>query len=237
MKPILILVALFYSISCYSQELKLDISLPQPRLGQRFYLSFSSDTLSKQIFNLAPGKFKIISYTSFAAQETNFSVQLEALKIGQNEIGPLSFNFNGNTYKTNTIKFTVADSLPNVNKGIWIRKVPVNDTTVYILIDQRIPTQNHIVKNDSNTITMSAEISNDEKEAGLKSEDTENAKIEDWGSSSETLPDFTGKGSSYASFYKCFKVTIKVKGKPIVLEKQAFDNLPEYYKFQNIRIN
>src|SRR4051812_44383102 len=122
MKSAFIFLALFYSISCYSQTLKLDISLPQPRLGQSFYLTCSSDTLSKQIFNLAPGKFKINSYTAFTGQETTFSVQLEALKIGQNEIGPLSFNFNGNTYKTNIIKFTVADSLPNVNKGIWIRK-------------------------------------------------------------------------------------------------------------------
>lgn len=237
MKPILIFVALFYSINCYSQALKLEISLPQPRLGQGFYLSCSADTLNKQIFKLAPGKFKINSYTTFAGQGTNFSVQLEALKTGQNEIGPLSFNFNGNTYKTDIIKFTVADSLPNVNKGVWIRKVPINDTTVYILIDQRIPTQNHIVKNDSNTITLSAEVKNDEKETVLKSEDMENAKIEDWGSSSETIPDFTSTGSSYASFYKCYKVTIKIKGKSIVLEKQAFDNLPDYYKFQNITIN
>ncbi|EHQ27655.1 BatD family protein [Mucilaginibacter paludis] len=140
MKPGFILVALFYSISGYSQALRLNISLPQPRLGQSFYLSFTSDTLSKQIFNLAPRKFKVKSYTAFTGQETCFSAQLEALKIGQNEIGPLIFNFNGNTYKTNIIKFTVADSLPNTNQGIWIRKVPVNDTSIYILIDQRIPT-------------------------------------------------------------------------------------------------
>ncbi|EHQ27654.1 hypothetical protein [Mucilaginibacter paludis] len=84
---------------------------------------------------------------------------------------------------------------------------------------------------------MSAENNDDEKEVTLKSEDLENFKIEDWGSSSETTPDFTGKGSSYASFYKCYKITVKLKGKPIILEKQAFDNLPDYYRFQTITIN
>ncbi|WP_426670081.1 hypothetical protein ACPPVU_02320 [Mucilaginibacter sp. McL0603] len=237
MKPTFLFIALFFSISCYSQTLELHLSLPQPRLGQSFYLSFSSDTISKQIFNLAPGKFKINSYIALTGQETSFSVQIEALKVGPNEIGPLTFNFNGNTYKTDIIKFIVADSLPNVNKGIWIRKVPIDDTTVYIMIDQRIPTHNRITQKDSNTISMSAEVNDDEKEAGLKSEDIENAKIENWGSSSETSPDFTGKGLSHASFYKCYKVTIIDKSKPLVLVKQTFNNLPDYYKFKNITIN
>jgi hypothetical protein len=83
--------------------------------------------------------------------------------------------------------------LPNVNKGIWIRKVPIDDSTVYILIDQRIPTHNLITHKDNNTINMSAEVDNDEKEAGLKTEDGEDVQIESWGSSSETSLDFTGK--------------------------------------------
>jgi hypothetical protein len=84
---------------------------------------------------------------------------------------------------------------------------------------------------------MSAEVDNDEKEAGLKTEDGEDVQIESWGSSSETSLDFTGKSLAHASFYKCYKVTIKHKSKPFVLEKQAFENLPAYYKFQTITIN
>jgi len=237
MKSIFLFIALFFSISCYSQTLELDLSLPQPRLGQSFYLTVSSDTLSKQIFNFAPDKFKVNSYLALSGEQTSFSVQLQALKIGQNEIGPLTFNFNGHTYKTNVIKFTVADSLPHVNKGIWIRKVPINDTTVYIMIDQRIPIHNRITRKNDNSISMSGEVNDNQKEAELKSEDMENAKIENWGSSSETGLDIAGSGSSYASFYKCYKVTIIQKSKPLILEKQAFDNWPDYYQFQNIKIN
>jgi hypothetical protein len=237
MKPVFFIIALFFSISCYSQTLELNLSLPQPRLGQNFYLTFSSDTLSKQIFNLAPDKFKVNSYMALSGEETSFSVQIEALKIGQNEIGPLIFNFNGNTYKTSIVKFTVADSLPNVNRGIWIRKVPIDDTTVYIMIDQRIPIHNRITQKNNNTISMSGEVNDNEKEAELKSDEVENAKIESWGSSSETGLDITGNGLSYASFYKCYKVTVISKSKPLALEKQAFNNLPDYYKFQNITIN
>jgi hypothetical protein len=237
MKAAFLFIALFSSISCYSQTLELSITPRQPRLGQNFYISFSSDTLSKQIFILPADKFKITSYGAFTSAETSLSVTLKALKIGQNEIGPLTFILNGNTYKTNIIKFTVADSLPNVDKGTWIRKVRIDDTTVYILIDQRIPTHNHITQKDSNTISMSAEVNDDEKEAELTSGDIENGKIESWGSSSETRPNFTGDGPSYGSFYKCYKVTILNKNKPLVLTKQEFTNLPGYYKFQNIPIN
>lgn len=236
-KTIFLFIPLFFSINCYSQTLELKSSLPQPRLGQKFYISFSSDTLSKHIFNLPSDKFKVNSYTDFTSVGTSFSVNLEALKIGQNEIGPLTFNFNGNTYKTNIIKFIVADSLPNVNKGIWIRKVPINNTTVYILIDQRIPAHTQISQKESNTISMSAEVNDNEKEALLTSEDVENAKIENWGSSSETVSSFFGTGLSYGSFYKCYKVTIIDNGKPLILTRDAFENLPDYYKFQNIKVN
>ena len=140
-------------------------------------------------------------------------------------------------YKTDIIRFTVAEPLPNVDKGIWIRKVPLNDTTVYILIDQRIPTHNSITKKDGNGITVSAEVNDNEKETVLRSGDIENVKIEDWGSSSTTIPNFTGKELSYASYYKCYKVTKKFKSQPVVINKQAFDDLPAYYQFQNIIID
>ncbi len=230
-------IALFFSINCYSQALQLDLSVPQPRLGESFYLSFSSDTLSKQIFNLAPEKFRVNSYSAFTGAETSFSANIEAIHIGQNEIGPLTFEFNGHTYKTNVIKFTVADSLPNVGRGIWLRKVPVNDSTVYIIIDQRIPAHNRITRPNINSISMTAEVNSDEKEARLQTDSIENAKIEEWGSSSDTKPDFTGTGLSYGSYYKCYKVTVLSIGKPLVLTKQAFENLPDYYKFENITIN
>src|SRR5471030_1768773 len=111
MKHVLLIISLFSSISCYSQVLELDLSLPQPRLGQSFNISFHSDTLSKQIFNLPADKFKINSYIDLTNEATSIGVSLEALKTGPNEIGPLTFTFNGHTYKTTVLKFTVADSL------------------------------------------------------------------------------------------------------------------------------
>jgi hypothetical protein len=237
MKHSFFFIILFYAVSGYSQTLKLDLSLPQPRLGQKFYVTFNSDTLSKQIFNLPPDKFKINSYQDFTGVQTSFSVSLEALKIGQNVIGPFIFKFNGKTYKTDVIKFNVADSLPNVDEGTWIRKVPVDDTTIYIMIDQRIPAHNQVTRKDSNTISMSAKVDEGKKEVQLTTGDLENAKIENWGSSSETKSDILGEALSYGSYYKCYKVTIIDKSKPLVLTKNAFENLPDYYKFQNIQIN
>ncbi|MES2113438.1 MAG: BatD family protein [Bacteroidota bacterium] len=237
MKYLIFFSLLLISVSSYSQTLKLDLSLPQPRLGQSFYITFSSDTISKQIFNLPQGKFKINNYSNSTSTETSFSVNIEALKTGENELGPLTFTFNGNTYKTDVIKFMVADSLPRVDKGVWIRKVPIDDTSVYIIIDQRIPTHPTITQKDKNTISMSAEVNNDEKETTLKIEDVENAKIEERYTSSETVPNFFGDKLSYGLYYKCYRVTLLDKKKPLVLTSAAFENLPGYYKFQSIKIN
>jgi len=237
MKHVLLVMFLFSSIRCCSQILELDISLPQPRLGQSFNISFHSDTLSKQIFNLPADKFKINSFIDLTNLATSIGVNLEALKAGQNQIGPLIFTFNGHTYKTNALKFTVADSLPKVNKGIWIRKVPVDDTTAYIIIDQFLPAHNQITRKDENTITTSSQIDDNEKETTLNQEEVENAKVTDWGSSSETSPDFSGKGLGHSTFYKCYKVTISDKSKPLILTKKNFTNLPDDYNFQNIIIN
>jgi len=237
MKHLLFIIPLFFSIGCFAQALKLDISLPQPRLGQDFYVSFPLDTLSKQIFNLPADKFKIYRYAASTGESTSISVNLEALKTGPNQIGPLTFTFNGHTYKTNQLKFTVADSLPKVEKGIWIRKVPLDDTTVYIMIDQFLTAHNTFTQKDPNSFTTSSQVDDDQKEAKLKTEDIENANVTEWGSSSTTEPDFSGKGKSHGTFYKCYKVTIADKSKPLILTKKDFENLPADYNFQNIVIN
>jgi len=237
MKHLFFIIPLFFTVSCYSQALTLDLSLPQPRLGQDFYVSFPSDTISQQIFNLPADKFKIYRYAASTGESTTISVNLEALKTGPNEIGPLTFTFNGHTYKTNVLKFTVADSLPKVDKGIWIRKVPLDDTTVYIMIDQFLTAHNQVTQKDANTITTSSQIDDDQKEAQLKHEDITNAKVTDWGASSSTVPDFSGKGISHGTYYKCYKVNITDKSKPLILTKKDFEHLPDDYHFQNIAIN
>ena len=237
MKSILLVTSLFFSITCYSQVLELNLSLPQPRMGQSFNISFLSDTLSKQIFNLPNDKFKFNSYIDLTNESTSIGVNLQALKVGPNQIGPLTFTFNGHHYKTNTLKFIVADSLPNINRGVWIRKVPIDDTTVFIMIDQFLPAHNLVTQKDINTINTASQIDNNEQEAQLTHDDIENAKVTDWGSSSETSPDFSGKGLNHGTFYKCYKVTILDKKKPLILTKKEFRNLPDYYNFQNIIIN
>jgi len=234
-KTLITIFAVIFSASCYSQTLELSISSHQPRLGEYFSVSFNSDTLSKGVFKLPQDKFKIDSYINSMNIETTLSVNLQALKAGENEIGPFNFTFNGKSYKTNKLKFTVADSLPPVNKGLWIRKVAINDTSFYILIDQRIPAMNYVTRK-SNTISMTAKTSEDEKETEMNTEDEEDAKIESWGSSSSTKLAIGKDDMSYKSLYKCYKVTISDKKKPFTLTSKHFVNLPDYYKFTDIVI-
>src|SRR5580698_1061924 len=94
------------------------------------------------------------------------SVSLEAKKKGRNEIGPLTIEINGIKYTTTKIAFDVVDSLPAVNKGYWIRKIKVDDTTVLILTEQRIPALTYYDHTD-NSISMATKTNDDEKEIEL----------------------------------------------------------------------
>jgi hypothetical protein len=235
MKTSLLLLALFFSGTCYSQTLELSISVPQPRLKETFEVSFSMDSLSKAIFKLDTTKFNINSYTS-SGLPPSFTVSLEARQKGENEVGPFIFTFNGKKYKTNQLKFTVADSLPDGNKGLWFRKLKIDDTTVYIMIDQKQPAHNIITRKDENTISATAGVDENEKDTELI-DGLENAKVDDWGSSSSTIPDFIHNEKGCRTTYKCYKVTILDKNKPLILTRHSFKNLPDDYSFKDITIN
>lgn len=235
MKPFLFLIALFACLNCYSQKLELSLSVPQPRLGEQFDVSFNIDTISKGVFRLDTNKFKINSYGS-SGTGLQCSVNLTAVKAGENELGPFDFNFNGKTYKTNKIKFTIADSLPTVAQGLWIRKLPVDDTTVYIMLDQIQHVGTVVTRKDENTITSAPAADADESDTKLAL-DVDNARVEEWGSSSTTAPDFTNGKKGNRSSYKCYKVTILDKKKPLVLSRSVFKNLPVYYQFKDIIVN
>lgn len=235
MKLFLFSVILIFSVNCYSQTIALSISVPQPRLKESFEVSFNMDSISEAIFKLDTNKFNIVSYTSLGLSPS-FEVNLEALRKGKNEVGPFTFTFNGRTYKTNKLKFTVADSLPDVKKGLWIRELKEDDTTAYIMIDQKQSAYNIITRKDDNTISTSAAVDNNEKDTELSAE-IENAKVEEWGSSSSTIPDFIHNEKGFKKSYKCYKITILDKKKPLVLTKESFKNLPGDYSFENIIIN
>jgi len=231
--------ALFIFNNAIAQTLELSTSNPQPRLGQSFTLNINIDTLNQTMFHFLSNNFKVSLSKDQCSNTPEMSVSLEALKKGRNEIGPLTIVFNGIKYTTSKIAFDIVDSLPAVNKGYWIRKVKVDDTTVLILTEQRIPAQTYYEHTD-NSMNMTTKTNNDEKEAELTwiEADVANAKVNMRGGSSEMQSIYLPSNElKFKYCYWSYKITIVDKDKPVVLHKSDFRNLPDYYKFQDIVIN
>ena len=222
---------------CYAQQLSISLSTPQPRLGEHFRISIDIDTLNKTFFSFLKNKFTLLPAINDCQENPNIGVEAIATKLGHNEIGPLRLELNGMKFTTDKIVFDVVDSLPAVNQGFWIRKMKVNDSVFFLLIDQRIPALTYNSATD-NSITITTK-TNDE--------DSHPAEL----LSFNPNYDFAGsRGTNgYASIYLptktlkfkysfwAYRITIKNKAKNFVLKKEDFDYLPAYYKFEDIPLN
>lgn len=236
---IFLFFTLLLCVKVYSQTLNLSISDPQPRLGQGFTITINIDTVNQTMFHFLSDRFKVSLAKDQCSTTPEMSVSLEATKTGRNEIGPLTIEFNGTKYTTNKIAFDVVDSLPAVNKGYWIRKIKVDDTTVLILTEQRIPALTYYDHTD-NSITMSTKTNDDEKEAELTwmEADIANAKVEMQGGHSEMQSIYLpSKELKFKYCYWLYKITVIDPTKTVILHQGDFTNLPDYYKFQNIIVN
>lgn len=231
--------ALFFWNGVNAQILELSTSNPQPRLGQSFTVSVNIDTLNQTLFHFLSKNFKISLAKNSSSETPEMSISLEATKKGRNEIGPLSLEFNGLKFSTNKIAFDVVDSLPAVNKGYWIRKIKIDDTTVLILTEQRIPALTY-TERTANSISMTTKANDDEKEAELTwmNADVTNAKVNMTGGHSETQSIYLpSKELTFQYSYWSYKIIIIDKNKPVVLGKTDFANLPDYYKFEDVVVN
>lgn len=166
MKYVFLMFIIFAFLPGYSQTLELNISTPQPRLGESFSISANIDTIAKYVFGGLSNKFTVSTYTTASSETSKIGISLIAKKPGRNEVGPLVLTINGKKYLTNKLTFNVVDSLPYVNKGLWIRQVHVDDTTSYIIIEQRIPSMKYITHPNPTSINLSYKTNEDEKKDG-----------------------------------------------------------------------
>jgi len=235
MKIFFIICILLLPVICFSQKLKLEISTPQPRLGEDFNITVDINTLSLALFSSLSKKFDLSTFTNDANQSSLLGVNLKPRALGKSEIGPVTLNINGKQYITDKITFEVVDSLPAVNKGLWIRQVKINDTSSYIILEQRIPALTYITRTDT-SINMTTKTNDDDKDVEMVQDSTINFE----GSNRDTRSVIDPKTNEKLSFqysFALYKVKIADKHKPTILTKSDFNNLPDYYKFQDIIIN
>jgi len=231
------LLAVWCTSVC-AQTLKLNMSTPQPRLGQSFTISVSADTLADILFRPIAGNFKISPGKDASNQASSFVITADAKTIGKQHNGPLKLEFNGIKFTTDKIEFEIIDSLPAVDKGLWIRKVIVNDTEFSILTDQRIPTTPYTSKTDS-SITTEYKARDGSSGTTLVAND-EGENIRSNGSTTSSSPQTVrsqGKELEVNYYFGVYNFIIVNKKKPVVLRKSDFKDLPPDFKFQDIVVN
>lgn len=234
----LYLALFFLVISLYAQTqtLNLSISNPQPRIGDEFEVTLDIKTLKSEIFKSIADKVKIVS-EYIAGENSQMKIEVTALKKGINELGPLTLSLNGVSYTTNKISYEVVDALPNVDKGLWFRKVKKSDSTFCILIEQRIPANEKTTYTSENSTSVTTEP--ETKDYVKFKESYSITGLSSDGSSTYTDFSSVKMGGQSKRYMRCFSVynfAIVDRTHKITITKDFFDNLPNTYTFQEIHL-
>ncbi|MBL7723869.1 MAG: hypothetical protein JNK27_06955 [Chitinophagaceae bacterium] len=224
------------SLLAEPQTIELTISTPQPRLKETFQISLDINHLRANIFKSLAGKVQLSNDIS-TTDNGELTMNVNAVKKGKNEIGPLEFYLDKTKYTTNKIIFEVIDALPNTDKGIWFRKVMTSDTSFCIIVEQRIPANSKTTKKPDNSITFTTE-----------PEYTDILKFKDGysidglsGGNSHSATNFSsvtinGEDRQFMYGYSVYYFTIEDRKAKIKITKNKFQNIPDDYKFEDIVI-
>ena len=248
MKKLILLFTFFISaFIAYSQDidsflsvpqtLELKISTPQPRLEEKFQLSLDINYVRAHIFKSLAGQVQLAENIG-NADEGLMILNVNATRKGKNVIGPLEFNLNGTKYSTNKIEYEVVDALPNVDRGLWFRKVFTSDSTFCIIIDQRIPASEKKTVQSDHSFTLTAEP--EYKEVAKFKDSYSIPGLSGHNSSSSTnfssIYDNTGAQKEFMLGYSVYYFSIENKNIKIKITKDKFQHLPDNYKFEDIII-
>ncbi len=154
MKQIKILLSLLLlNIFSFAQNdkstklLEVYFSNPQPRINERAEISIDLSQLTDTLINSIPISLRNNIGSIYMDRLTIASINTD--KLGKFEIGSMEYRINDTKYKSGKLTYEVIDSLPNTDKGIWIRNYKENDSTFWIIIDQRRPMEETYVRYDS----------------------------------------------------------------------------------------
>lgn len=224
------------SILAEPQTIELTISTPQPRLKETFQITLDINHLRANIFRSLLGKVQLSNDIS-TTDNGQLIMNVNAIKKGKNEIGPLEFFVDKTKYTTNKITFEVIDPLPNTDKGLWFRKVMTSATTFCIIIEQRIPANSKTTKKSDNSITFTTE---PEYSEIVKFKD--NYSIDGLsGLNSNSSTNFSsvtinGQDRQFMNSYSVYYFNIVDSKAKINITKDKFQNIPDDYRFEDIFI-
>jgi hypothetical protein len=218
------------------QIIELSISTPQPRLKETFQISIEVNHLRANIFKSIGGKIEVSNDGSSTDNE-QLTINVNAIKKGKNEIGPLEFFLDKTKYTTNKVIYEVIDPLPNTDRGLWFRKVITSDTTFCIIIEQRIPAKSKTTRTSDNSISLTSEPEYNEI-AKFKDDYSINAVngANSHSSTSMSSIEINGEDRQFMSGYSVYYFKIIDKKAKIKITKDKFENIPADYNFEDILI-
>jgi hypothetical protein len=153
------------------------------------------------------------------------------------EIDTVATNVFSFLYTSNKIKFDVVDSLPPVNKGLWFRTTPIDDSTIYLIIEQRIPALVYVTHDSPTSMSMTTKTNDEDKEIEMV-QDSDNISFGGSHSDYQSVKEPKNKTESkFEYFFALYKIKRNKNGNPVVISKDDFKNIPDYYVFKNIVIN
>lgn len=120
--PLLLLALSFTSTA--QEEIQLSLSNPYPRVGETVEVKFSEN------FTDAPA-------TVYGDPMMLSSITFKEAR--EYTVGPFEFVFDGQSYKTNSIKVKVEPALP-LQEGIWLRWYE-EEGKIRVVVEQLIPMQ------------------------------------------------------------------------------------------------
>lgn len=217
-----------------SQRVELTISTPQPRLHQNFTVSLDVNHIRANIFQSLVGKVDAPTGVHMVDNSDFMIVNVSPAKKGWEEIGPLVFTINNTKYTTDKIKYEVVDALPNIDKGVWIRKVDLEQNKFCIIIEQRIPAT-EVTTTIDNTINISKQPESPEimrfkysySIPGLSNPNSSSSS--DYGS-----VQVNGQDKQFMYGYSIYYFNIDDPKAKIRITKDYFENIPSWYHFNDI---
>ena len=223
------------SMLAIPQTLDLKISSPQPRLNENVEISLEINYIKAQIFKTEFGKFEY-SQDIGTSNENLMIMKVKPMKAGKQSMGSLSFIMNGTKYTTNKIDYEVIEALPNVDKGLWFRKVMTSDTSFCIIIEQRIPANSKVTKISAKETKYWTEPTNDNIVRFKNSYSVNGLEGGDGTTNSNFgyVIDEKKVRKEYMSGYSINYFRILERQKKIKITKDLFVNIPTDYKFQEI---
>ena len=117
---IIIIILCFYSLTSFSQQLRLKLTYPSPRQGDEMVISVT--------FENPDSTYPI---------EGVFTFKQCTKDIGFMTIGPVSLKINGTHYTSNSLRIKVIEKLPDVASGFWLRTVKENNKE-YLILEERV---------------------------------------------------------------------------------------------------